>query len=299
MAQTHRSDAALIAGRHHSGNRGLGVLGGAVPATGENGAGYLYASLSLPADANTEVRGVIVQQPVGATFGVCNEDSSFALLGADGAYSFTVQLVSGGVSVGSPYLVSASIGSVATLTVVLDDATAAMSAAGAAPGFATLAVVLDDATAAMTAAGAAPGLATLAVVLDDAVAAMSATVVSTGSVPTTLTQDLQALLLPLASGGAWYGANTQEPPSYPYITWLRISSSPNVSLQGPSLLQNTHIQIDIFSLYAAESQTIEVAIEAAFIASSITNVPLSSADRYEDMVRAYRITKEYSVWAVN
>ena len=132
-----------------------------------------------------------------------------------------------------------------------------------------------------------------------AAVAVTSGVLTTATVPTTLTQDIQALLLPLASGGVWYGANTQEPPSYPYITWLDVSSSPNVSLQGPSLLQNTHIQIDIFSLYAAESQTIEVAIEAAFIASSITNVPLSSADQYEDMVRAYRITKEYSVWAVN
>ena len=105
--------------------------------------------------------------------------------------------------------------------------------------------------------------------------------------------------MPLASGGAWYGANTQEPPTYPYIAWVRVSSSPNVTLQGPSALQNTRIQIDIFSQTAAESQAIETALEAAFNSAAISNVPLSSADQYEDMVRAYRITKDYSVWAPN
>jgi hypothetical protein len=116
---------------------------------------------------------------------------------------------------------------------------------------------------------------------------------------TTLAQDLQALLLPLASGGAWYGANTQEPPTYPYIAWIDAGIAPNVSLQGPSALQNTTIRIEILSQSAAESQAIETALETAFNNSAITNIPLSSADQYEDMVRAYRITKEYSVWAVN
>ena len=116
---------------------------------------------------------------------------------------------------------------------------------------------------------------------------------------TTFIEDIQALLSPLAGGGSWYAVNTVEPPTYPFIAWTRVSSTPNVSLSGPTLLQNTRIQIDIFSRSVKEMFAIEAALEAAFAASAITNVPLSSADAFEDQVRAHRCTKEYSVWSTN
>ena len=116
---------------------------------------------------------------------------------------------------------------------------------------------------------------------------------------TTLLEDLQALLSPLASGSSWYGVNTTEPPAYPFIVFNRVSSTPNVSLQGPSDLQNTRVQIDIFSRSPAEAVSIESALEAAMAAWSVTNVPLSSQDMYEDAVKAWRVSKDYSVWARN
>ena len=116
---------------------------------------------------------------------------------------------------------------------------------------------------------------------------------------TTIVQDIQAILDPLVTGGSWYGANTREPPVYPFIVWSRIVSVPNVSLTGPSDQQNTRIQIDIFSLTVQECLSLEVAVEAAFAATSIVNVPISSGDSYEDAVRAYRCTKDYSVWSTN
>jgi len=54
------STTSLIPGRLVAGNRGLGVRGSAVPATGTNGPGFLYNDLALPAEANKEVRGLIL-----------------------------------------------------------------------------------------------------------------------------------------------------------------------------------------------------------------------------------------------
>ena len=116
---------------------------------------------------------------------------------------------------------------------------------------------------------------------------------------TTVVQDIQAILDPLVAGGSWYGANTREPPAFPFIVWSRIVSTPNVTLAGQSDQQNTRIQIDIFSLSVQESLAIELSVEAAFSATSTVNVPISSGDSYEDAIRAYRCTKEYSVWSTN
>lgn len=115
-----------------------------------------------------------------------------------------------------------------------------------------------------------------------------------------LVQDLQALLVTLApAGGVFYGANTTEPPTYPYIVWQRITSTTNVSMGGASATQNTRIQIDIMSQTIPEATAIETALETAFAASSIVNVPISSQDIYEDLVRAFHVMKEYSIWAAN
>lgn len=116
---------------------------------------------------------------------------------------------------------------------------------------------------------------------------------------TTLIEDVQALLNPLAAGGCWYGVNTTEPPNYPFIVWQRVVSTSNVTLQGASNLQNTRIQIDIYSRQISEAVAIENALEAVFANSTIGNVPISSQDMYEDAVKAYRIMKDYSVWSVN
>ena len=93
--------SSLIAGAVVCGHRGLGVLGSAVPSTGDQGPGYLYPGLSLPADANKEVRGLIVTPPSTGIF-VAYEDSSFTLTGApNGSYGFVFRLYVDGVDQGT------------------------------------------------------------------------------------------------------------------------------------------------------------------------------------------------------
>jgi hypothetical protein len=117
---------------------------------------------------------------------------------------------------------------------------------------------------------------------------------------TVLLQDIAALLAPLApAGGIWPLVNTAEPPVFPYITFQRIVSTDNVTMTGPSNLQNTRVQIDVFSLRISEVDAMVTAMDALFLASPIQNVPIAQSDGYEDAVKAYRIMREYSVWATN
>jgi hypothetical protein len=271
-----------------------------VGAAGASNAG----SVSASGAASTSLIGAAGALAVGAVQATGSASAALGSAAASSAAGTVSATAGGGASV---TLAGAAATSSAGSVTATGAASAALTGAAAVVAAGTITVstaggasVLLSGASATGAAGSITASSGASVVLFGAAAASAAgTVTARIASVTTLIQDLQALLLPLTAGGAWYGANTQEPPTYPYISWVRISSSPNVTLQGPSALQNTRIQIDVFSLSATESKSISSALESAFNGSAITNVPLSSAVQYEDMVRAYRITKDYSVWATN
>lgn len=98
-----------ISGALLIGNTGLGVIGSLIPSEGDNGAALAYNDLSLPADADKEIRIEILTRPSAGTLFV-NEDTSFTFSGPDGAYSFSYRLYVDGVATGSPVTVSLSVG---------------------------------------------------------------------------------------------------------------------------------------------------------------------------------------------
>lgn len=113
----------------------------------------------------------------------------------------------------------------------------------------------------------------------------------------TLAESIQAVLDPLATGGAWFMDNTQDPPTYPYIVWMYAPSSTNVTLSGPSDLQNSRVQVDLYARNAQGLQTLEAAVRAAMQASALTNIPLTSMDASVPELRAFRRVLEFSVWS--
>ena len=116
----------------------------------------------------------------------------------------------------------------------------------------------------------------------------------------TLIEQLQTTLAPLAAGGCWYAVNTQEPAVYPYIVFLRIVSTTNNALGGPSDLQNTRIQVDVFSNRIGEANSIELAVEQAMTAATLFgSVQISQQDTYEAEVKAFRSSADFSIWSVN
>lgn len=115
----------------------------------------------------------------------------------------------------------------------------------------------------------------------------------------TLIESVQAVLQPLASGGCWYQINTTEPAVTPYIVVTRVTSPANVTLQGPTTLQNTRLQIDLYSPSVQELVALGDSVEAAMAAAGFTNVPLSSRDMYEPDTKLHRTSYEFSVWSTN
>jgi len=102
---------------------GLGILAENIPSTGTDGAGYLYNDVTLPADNGKEIRGEVLTFPASGTL-IINEDSSFTFSSvSDGNYSFTYQLYVDGIAIGSPALVSLSIGNVSSIEVFMSQVT--------------------------------------------------------------------------------------------------------------------------------------------------------------------------------
>ena len=127
---SQRFDSALISGAHLYGGAGLGVLGSLIPSSGDNGAGYTYNDLSLPADNAKEICGRITTWPVSGTL-TAYEDTSFEFTAPDGAHSFAYQLYVDGVATGSPETVSLYVGSVpVTISASLGSAVASGFSAG-------------------------------------------------------------------------------------------------------------------------------------------------------------------------
>ncbi len=114
-----------------------------------------------------------------------------------------------------------------------------------------------------------------------------------------LIQDVAAALGTLAAGGAWYAVNTAEPPTYPYITFQRIVSTTNNTFDGATDLQNTRVQIDVYSRLISEAATIAKSIESAMSTASFACVQISAQDMYEAEVKAFRCSADYSVWSTN
>lgn len=143
---SHRYDSSLIAGAHVYGVGSLGVIGSAIPSTGDNGAGYAYNDLSLPADNAKEICGRITSWPASGTL-TAYEDTSFEFTASDGAYSFQYQLYVDGVATGSPETVSLYVGS-APVTIAGNIGTAsAYGLASSVASAATISAALGTATA--------------------------------------------------------------------------------------------------------------------------------------------------------
>lgn len=82
----------------------------------------------------------------------------------------------------------------------------------------------------------------------------------------------------------------------PYITYQRITADEEPVLSGSSGLTNTRVQIDIYARTYAQVQTIAAQVDALFAAWSVQNVSLPAQDLYEDAVKLFRISADYSIW---
>lgn len=100
MSITHRSDAALLPGYHHSGDRGQGVLGASCLGTGPHGPSLPFNSL-LPADLDDEVMATVLTVPPGLTFFDVDETGAVEAEGPEGVHLGQFRLWVAGVDRGT------------------------------------------------------------------------------------------------------------------------------------------------------------------------------------------------------
>lgn len=119
------------------------------------------------------------------------------------------------------------------------------------------------------------------------------------TVGSTLMQQIAGALEPLVAGSAWPGRNTNEPPVYPYITFFRVIRPNNLSFDGPSDVQPTRVQIDIFSLRYSEAAAVARAVRARML----TAFSIGSVDEQDfppdPAVDAYRCSIDFNVWSAD
>lgn len=112
-------------------------------------------------------------------------------------------------------------------------------------------------------------------------------------------QQITAALGPLAAGGAWPGQNTIQPPVYPYITFFRVIRANNLSLEGPSNVQPTRVQIDCISRHYSEAASVSLAVRAAMLAG-FTVSSIDEQDFPPDPDTAsFRCSTDYVVWSAD
>lgn len=135
---------SLISGAIVCGNRGLGVIGSLIPASGDHGPGYTYNDLSLPADNTKEICGRVTTWPTGGAL-TAYEDTSFEYSGATDTFQY--QLYVDGVAVGYPATVTLQVGAATAQFSVTADAAVFSGAASiaSASAEAQIGAAADDA----------------------------------------------------------------------------------------------------------------------------------------------------------
>lgn len=104
------------------------------------------------------------------------------------------------------------------------------------------------------------------------------------------------MLAPLVSGKSFPQLAAQDI-APPYIVYQRVVSLTNNNLQGPSDLQNTRMQIDVYAKTYGAAQGLAADVRTAMQAASFTNVELSEQDFYELEARLHRVSLDYSIWS--
>lgn len=156
MSTTHRSDGPMLAGYHHSGDRGLGLLAENFPGSGSHGPSLPFPGLVFPADTGKEIIARIVTVPPLLTLFTVDELGRVQAEGPVGSHTGTAEGFANGVSYGQyPFYVQIGVGNLAG-GVTADDAVPSGVLSPAPPAQLAGTVVADDALASGGVGVAAP-----------------------------------------------------------------------------------------------------------------------------------------------
>ena len=127
--------------------------------------------------------------------------------------------------------------------------------------------------------------------------ALAAQELGPDTVGLTLMQQIAAALEPLAAGGAWPGRNTNEGAVYPYITFFRVIRPNEMTLDGPTNLQPSRVQVDSFSTRYGDAASVARAVRQRMLARFVIG-SIDEQDFPPDPdTDAYRVAIDFNVWS--
>ena len=113
----------------------------------------------------------------------------------------------------------------------------------------------------------------------------------------TLQQLVRAAIAPAVAGNVWYGQNMAVAPTYPYATFLFVSSTSNISFDGPSDLQSSRVQVDVFDRDTGNARALAAQIAAlmqvAFVVGSIDTQDFPP----DPDTKVYRCMTDFGIWS--
>lgn len=109
-------------------------------------------------------------------------------------------------------------------------------------------------------------------------------------------EQLQAVLAPLVAGKSFPNLAAQDA-TPPYIVYQRVVSVTHNNLLGPSDLQNTRVQIDVYAKTYGQAQAMAEDVRTAMQVAGFSNIQLSEQDFFEVEVRLHRVSLDYSIWS--
>ena len=146
MSTTHRSGGPLLAGYHHSGDRGLGRLAQDFPGTGEHGPSLPFPGLVFPADTGKEIIARVLTVPPLLTLFEVDELGRVTAEGPDGVHTGLAEGLADGTSYGTfPFYVLIGAGSL-TGSITTDSAAPSGVLAPALPAQLSGAITTDAAS---------------------------------------------------------------------------------------------------------------------------------------------------------
>jgi len=111
-------------------------------------------------------------------------------------------------------------------------------------------------------------------------------------------EDLKAMLATAMPTVPVYPSIAAQGSTLPYIVFQRVLSSVENILAGNGNppINNTRMQLDVWSQSYASAQATAAALRAAMLAWGVQNLNNGEQDFYEQDVKCHRVMLDYSIW---
>lgn len=93
-----------------------------------------------------------------------------------------------------------------------------------------------------------------------------------------------------------YPVIAPQNPTYPFIVYQRVGTSPDYTLAGFTSLSNVTIQFDCYATDHAGIRALSSAVHTVMQTATFSAILRDDMDFPEPDLSAYRVMQEYSIW---